>query len=102
MIVKVDDVKLFELTEAQKKVIKNDIPSGIFDEDMKRRLFYIIDHKYRQCFKRLKEEWDPKLAARGVVSIPTDKDDYALLVFAQDDYKDAQTKTDEAQANLPS
>jgi len=100
MIVKVDDVKLFELTDTQKKVIKNDIPSGIFDEDMKRRLFYIIDHKYRQCFKRLKEEWDTKLADNGVTSIPTDKDEYAELVFEQSNYKDAQTKKDEAEENL--
>ena len=88
MIIKVDDVQLFELTEIQKSVIKNDIPSEIFDADMKRRIHYIINHKYEQCFKRLKAEWDPKLEALGVTSIPTNKDAYATLVFARPEYKD--------------
>lgn len=88
MIIKVDDTQLFELTEIQKKVIQNDIPVDIFDEDMKRRLFNIINHKYDQCFKRLKAEWDPRLGANGVTSIPFDKDAYATLVFSQPDYKD--------------
>jgi len=88
MIVKVGDKVLFTLTDIQKKVLKNDIKSEIFEEDMKRRLFYIINHKYEQCYKRLKQEWEPKLAARGVQSIPTDKDAFAQLVFSQEDYKD--------------
>jgi len=54
MKVSVDDQEIFRLSETQKKVIMNDIPSDIFDEDMKRRLHYILDHKYQECFKRLK------------------------------------------------
>ncbi len=92
MKIVVDGVDLFELTETQKKVIKNDIPSDIFEEDMKRRLHYIIAHKYEQCFKRLKEEWEPKLAKAGVESIPTDPDAFANLVFSQPDYKDKKAK----------
>lgn len=88
MKIQVDGVELFELTEIQKQVIKNDISSEILDEDVKRRLFNIINHKYDQCFKRLKAEWDTKLEANGVTSIPLDKDAYATLVFSQPDYKD--------------
>jgi len=94
MKIKVDDTELFELSDTQKKVIKNEINSDIFDEDMKRRLFYIIDHKYKQCFKRLKAEWEPKLCSRGIESIPTDKDSFAQLVFEQEDYKDKKERED--------
>jgi hypothetical protein len=92
MIIKVDDKELFTLTEIQKKVLKNDIKSEVFEEDIKRRLFYIINHKYEQCFKRLKAEWEPKLAKAGVESIPTDKDKFAELVFSQPDYKDRSAR----------
>ena len=98
MIVKVDNVDLFELTEIQKKVLKNDIKADIFEDDIKRRLFYIINHKYEQCFKRLKAEWEPKLAAKGVESIPTNKDAFAQLVFSQPEYKDRSAR--EAEVKL--
>ena len=98
MKVKVDNQDLFELTDIQKKVIKNDIASEIFEEDMKRRLFYIINHKYNRCFERLKKEWEPKLAAKGVESIPTDKDAFAQLVFSQPEYEDRSAR--EAKAKL--
>ena len=86
MKISVNDAKLFELSEVQKNVIKNDIPEEIFDEDMKRRLEYILTHKYERCFERLKKEWEPKLAQR-VESVPTNKDTFAQLVFSQPDYK---------------
>lgn len=92
MKVKVDNQDLFELTDIQKKVIKNDIASEIFEEDMKRRLFYIINHKYNRCFERLKKEWEPKLAAKGLESIPTDKDAFAELVFSQPEYEDRSAR----------
>lgn len=86
MKISVDDKELFTLSETQKKVIQNDIHSDIFEEDMCRRLQYILTHKYERCFLRLKQEWDPKLAAAGVKMIPTDPDEYAKLVFSQSDY----------------
>jgi len=87
MKVSVDDVPLFTLTEMQKKVIKNDIMEEIFEDDMKRRLEYILKHKYERCFERLKAEWDSKLAAKGYEMIPTNPDIYAELVFSQPEYK---------------
>lgn len=87
MKIKVDNQEIFELSETQKKVIKNDIPDDIFEEDMKRRLHYILSHKYERCFERLKNEWEPKLAQAGVKMIPTDKEEFAELVFSQPSYK---------------
>lgn len=95
MKISVDGTHLFTLTEVQKKVIKNDIHENIFDDDMKRRLQYILTHKYERCFERLKKEWDPKLAQKGVAMIPTNPDAYAELVFSQPEYKNrSQRETD--------
>ncbi len=92
MKVTVDGVDLFTLTALQKQVIKNDINEDIFDADMKRRLQYILTHKYERCFSRLKQEWDVKLAENGVAMIPTNPDAYAQLVFAQPNYKDRKAR----------
>lgn len=96
MKISVNNQELYTLSETQKKVIKNDINANIFEEDMKRRLQYILMHKYEQCFKRLKNEWEPKLKASGISMIPTDNDAFAELVFSQKDYKDRK-KRDESQ-----
>lgn len=87
MKISIDDKELFSLSEVQKQVIKNDIHADEFDADMHRRIQWVVKHKYEQCFKRLKAEWDPKLALNGVKMMPTDPEAYAELVFAQPDYK---------------
>lgn len=92
--------KLFKVSEIQKKVICNDIPAEIIDEDMKRRLEWVLRHKYERCFERLQKEWLPKLAANGVKSVPMDRDALAELIFAQPDYKDRSAREAEAKAKL--
>lgn len=85
MKISVNDQELFTLSETQKLVIQNDIPSEMFEEDMKRRLHYILNHKYERCLERLKHEWMPKLKDR-VQNIPTNDEAFAQLVFSQHDY----------------
>jgi len=92
MKISVDDKELYSLTDTQKNVIKNEINSDTLDADLKRRLQWVLTHKYEQCFKKLKAEWDPKLAKNGVESIPTDPDAYAALVFEQPNYEDRKTR----------
>jgi len=79
--------KSFSLSEIQQQVIKNDIKDEDFTKDMERRIAFVMQHKYEQCFKRLKDEWEPKLKVAGVRSIPLDKDEFAALVFSQPSYK---------------
>lgn len=98
MKIKVDDVEVFELNETKKNVLKNDIHEDVFDEDMKRRVKYIVEHKYEQCFKRLKNEWEPKLRDLGVESVPLDDDAFAEVVFAQPTYKNRKVRDIEAEA----
>ena len=76
--------------------MKNNIMASIFEDDLKRRLQWVLMHKYEECFKELKAEWDPKLAAAGIDMIPTNPDKYAELVFSQADYQCRQTREDAA------
>lgn len=87
MKISVDDKELYMLSETQKKVIKDYVHEDIFDEDMKRRLHWVLTHLYEQAFKQLKESWDQKLIENKVKTVPTDPDEYAELVFKQTNYK---------------
>jgi len=92
MKISVDDKEVFVLSETQKNVLKNEIPSAKLDEDLKRRLHWVLDHKYQRAFVKMKKEWDKKLELNGVESIPVDKDAYAQLVFSQPNYKDRDAR----------
>lgn len=86
MKVIIDGKEVFSLNETQKKVIQNDISSEVFQEDMERRVKYILEHKYNRCFDRLKKQWEPLLATR-LTELPTDKDSLAEVIFSQPEYK---------------
>jgi hypothetical protein len=92
MKISINDIEIFTLTEIQKTVIKNDINEDELNQDMARRLEYILINKYDNCFSRLKLEWDQKLIDNGIESIPTNKDAYAQLVFSQPNYLDRKAR----------
>lgn len=83
----VDGEDILDLNQTKMKVIGNDIHEDELNQDLKRRVNHIITHKYEQCFKRLKEEWMPKLKAKGLQNVPLDDDQFAELVFQQPEYK---------------
>lgn len=87
MKISVDNIELYSLNEIQKKVIKDYVHEDIFENDMKRRLHWVLNHLYDQAFKILKEQWEPKLKASGIKMIPTDNDEFAQMVFNHSDYK---------------
>ena len=87
MKIKYNEKEILNFNETKKKVLMNDIPSEEFDSDIERRLQYIISHKHEQCMKRLREEWMPKLQAKGVAQVPLDDDQLAELIFSQPEYK---------------
>jgi len=97
MKIYLNDFEVLELTTTQLDVIANDIPVTELEEDLKRRLAYIVQSKYDSCYKRLFDEWFPKLAARGIASIPADKDAFANLVFEQPDYLDRSARDAQSQ-----
>jgi hypothetical protein len=94
MKISVNDKELFKLSETQKAVIQNDIHADEFEDDMNRRLQYILNHKYERCLERLKLEWLPKLKSR-VSSFPSDDEQLAKLILSQPDYKCRKTRDDE-------
>ncbi len=96
MKISVNGKLLLELSEIQKKVICNDIDATTLDNDLKARIAWVLLHKYERCFKRLKEQWEPRLKKAGVASIPLDNDAFAQLVFSQRDYKDRAQRDAEA------
>ena len=98
MKVSVNDSELFTLTEIQENIIKDNVSEDIFDADMKRRLQWILMHKYEECYKAVRQEWEPKLIAAGVTSFPTNPDQFAALVFSQPDYKSRKQRDSEIQA----
>jgi hypothetical protein len=91
MKISINDTELYTLTLIQKQVIANDIHADQLDEDLKRRVHWILMHKYEQCMKRLRDEWMPKLKDR-VAAVPTSDDAFAQLVFSQPDYKDRKSR----------
>jgi hypothetical protein len=92
MKISVNNQDLFELNDIQKQVIMNQISDDIFEEDMKRRLQWVLMHKYEECFKELKSEWDQKLPQLGITSVPTNPDEYAQLIFSQKEYKNRKQR----------
>jgi hypothetical protein len=98
MKVSVNDVEIYTISTVQEDVIKDYVSSVVFDEDLNRRLFWVLNELYNQSYKQLKNTWEQKLIDRGVTSIPTDKDLFAQLVFSQPDYKDRSTRDAEALA----
>lgn len=95
----VDGEELFQLSENHKRVIKNEIHEDEFDADMKRRLQWILMHKYERCLERMKKQWEPILAQR-YESLPTDKDAFVQLVLSQPDYKDRKARYAELEVPL--
>lgn len=88
MKISINDVELFTLNEIQKKVIMDYIPSDIFEDDMKRRLNWVLMHLYEQAFKQLKERNEILLQSNEVSSVPTDPDKFAELIFSLQGYQD--------------
>ena len=99
MKISVDDQELFRLSDIQKAVLKNDVHEDEFEADMRRRLHYILMHKYEQCFERLKKEWEPKLA-KTMQLLPTDRDEFAQLVLSHPEYKSRKQRSLEEQGKV--
>jgi hypothetical protein len=91
MKISVDGQEVFSLSETQKAVIKSDVPHDIFESDMKRRLEWVLVHKYEHCLASLKKEWEPRLKERYEM-LPSGDDALAQLICSQPDYKDGKAK----------
>lgn len=64
------------------------------------RMAWILKHKFERCMERLRNEWTPRLAAKGLTEVPSDDQEFANLVFSQPDYKDREKRDAEAEAAI--
>ncbi|MGD8305132.1 MAG: hypothetical protein PVF17_00630 [Ignavibacteria bacterium] len=92
----VDGELILELSDIQKKIICHDVHEDEFEADMKRRVKYVLSHKYEKCMERLKSEWIPKLEASGVESIPLKDDILAEMIFSHPDYMSRKQREQKA------
>jgi hypothetical protein len=95
MKIHVNDEQLFELSDIQKKIIMTDIHADEFEQDMKRRLKHALHDKLAACYRRLRQEWEPKLIAEGVESLPTNEEKFAALVMEHKDYRCRKMRDEE-------
>ena len=58
MDISIDGVLLFSLTDAQKQVLAWEISSDILNDDLKRRLQWVLMHKYEVTFQEFKNYWE--------------------------------------------
>lgn len=99
MIIKADDREILNIDEMTKKLISDDVNRDIIDQDIIRRIKWIVQHKAEFNYQRLKKQWVPKLKNRNI-SIPKNPKALATVIFAQPDYKDAKTRVAEQEAQL--
>lgn len=83
-----DGVEVVSLSDMQMKVLAHMIPNDELNSDLKRRVSWVLNHKYAQCLQALRAEFEPKLKAGGAQSIPCDDEEFCRMVFAREDYKD--------------
>ncbi len=96
MKIQCDGKDLYDISDWEMSILKNDINADDLPADIERRLVYIITHKIEQCWGRFEKEWTDKLRADPTVSlIPTDKEAFTNLVISRPDYQDRKAK-DEA------
>lgn len=68
----INDVDILELSEIQKKVIKNDIDDDLFFSDMIRRMKWSIEHIVENICENRNEFWRKEFEIKGLKDIPTD------------------------------
>ena len=56
MKVKYNEKEILTLNETKRKVFLHEMLEEGFDEDIERRLQWVLTHKYEQCMKRLRDE----------------------------------------------
>lgn len=84
---KVDDEVVYELSDDQIKILQSNISADVFEEDMRRRVRWVIENKLKNVTKELNDQWLPKLAETNEM-LPSDPEQLSKLVLEHPDYKD--------------
>lgn len=86
MKVYLDQKEVLSLSEIQREVLCYECNRDNFEDDIAQRLRWIVEHKYKEVFDAMKDEWVPKLKNR-YESIPESDVLLTQLIISQEDYK---------------
>lgn len=93
MKIKYEDQDIIEISEIDRLVLENDLISEDIEEDMLRRIKYVITHKIKQCEKRLMDEWVPELLNDPTVdTLPADRDMLIRKILNMPNYKNKKQR----------
>lgn len=93
--VKYNNNNSFQISPETRKILKKENQRDD-KEVIHSKINWILQHKFERCMERLRREWEPKLEGLGVENIPISDEDFANLVFARPEYKDRETRDQEA------
>ena len=95
MKITLNDEEVLTLSELQKKVIKDEIQDNLFENDMKRRLQWVIEHPCFQYIEENAERYNILLKSKNVTSKPLNPFELAKKVFEYEDVplSDEEKKT---------
>lgn len=82
-----DGNEILNIATWQKNLLENDLFMVDTDEDLIRRLQWVINHKIDRCYKRLRDAWEPVFISEGAQSLPTDREAFVNMVIAHPKYK---------------
>ena len=84
------DINKRTLTSTEEAILKNEL------SDIQDWVDGALIGKINNCWKRLEQEWTPKLMDDpNVESIPANKDLYVEMVTSRSDYKDRSQRPEE-------
>ena len=93
MKIQVDGKDLFEITEDEMEILRYVLPSATLEDDLKRRLEWVLKHKVAMTYKNIKKEWTTRLEAdASIISLPTRDKAFFDMVKARSDYKDRDAR----------
>jgi len=96
MKIQVDGADLMDVKPWEMKVLQYQLPTEGVEDDLKRRLKYIISHKIERCIDQMINDWMPKIRKdKSITSVPTDKKSLVEMIMNRPDYKDRSTREEE-------
>ena len=102
MKIYLDSKEIYELTDDKLNVLKAYLLEEELESEIERRIIEAIESKYQACLGRVRADWESKLEESGIDMIPTNKENFAKLVFKQDFYKNRTAREAEFKASLKS
>ncbi len=94
--IKKDNTEIFQISDVDLKLMADELVD--VEDEINRRIQWVIEHKCEQVYKRFRQQWEGKLKSENVETIPMQKEAFVNLITVRADYKNrAQREAEEAQ-----